>query len=85
MKILGCFLIISGIILGLYLGIWVCFIGGIIGLINAVVDISNGLGVDAMAIGIGVGKIIFAGLVGWLSALTLIYPGVSLISKNYGK
>jgi hypothetical protein len=54
-------LFILGVILALYLGVWVMFIGGIVQLINAI-KISP---VDALGIGIGIARIMLSGLIGW--------------------
>jgi len=77
--VLGVVGILVGVALGAYVGLWVCFIGGIIGLINAVVDITNGLGVDAMLIGFSIFKIMIAGLAGYISAVVLILPSLQLL------
>lgn len=78
MKILGVLLIIAGIVLGLYVGIWVMFIGGIIGLITQAVEISNG-NIYAMEIGLNIGKLLFATLIGWVSGLLPIVTGIGLL------
>lgn len=81
MRILGVLLILAGIALGLYVGVWLLFIGGIVGLITVVTDIANGLGVDGVLIGISIVKMMFASFIGYLSALILVVPGFHLITK----
>jgi hypothetical protein len=69
--VIGCVLIVAGIACGLYFGIWWAFIGGIIDVIEAIrADV-----LSASSVAIGVAKVIFAGLIGWLSALILVIPG----------
>lgn len=76
---LGIGMIILGIVLGLYVGIWIMFIGGIAGLIDVVVGAVNGQDISGMAVAVDVAKIIFAGLAGWLSAFVLIVPGYAML------
>lgn len=77
--LLGFLMIIGGIALGLYVGLWLCFVGGIIGIINAIATVVNGSPIEAMTIAISIVKIIFAAVLGWISALILIIPGVALL------
>lgn len=77
-RILGILLILSGIALGLYVGVWLCFVGGIVDLVE-VVKYAN---YEALKIGWGVAKIMFAGLFGGLSAYFLIIPGWILVVKD---
>jgi hypothetical protein len=74
--IIGVLLILSGIALGAYVGIWLCFIGGIIDVIEQVraVDLS------ASTVAIGVAKVLFSGFAGWLSAVVLVLPGAAFIN-----
>lgn len=56
---------VIGIIVGIYLGVWVMFIGGI-------AQIIEGLQVNpinAIMIAKGIAKFFFSGLVGWVSFL----------------
>jgi len=73
--ILGIFLIIAGVFLGLYVGIWVCFIGGIVQIIEQI----RAEHLVAMKVAIGLAKIVCAGLLGWLSALIFVVPGLGLV------
>jgi len=59
--ILGIAMIIAGIVLGLYVGLWLMFISGIAGLINVVVGAVAGHGISGMVVAIDVVKIMFAG------------------------
>jgi len=75
MKIVGALMIALGVVVGLYLGIWWMFIGGIVQIIEQVraVDMSAG------AVAIGVARVFFAGFVGYASAALLIIPGILLL------
>jgi len=77
--LIGILMILGGIVLGLYVGVWLCFIGGIVGVINQIVAAVNGSEVVAMTIAVSVAKIVFAALAGWLSAIILIIPGAALL------
>lgn len=62
-KILGIIIAIIGIALGIYVGFWLMFVGGITQIINSINPV-NGLG-----IALGIAKIIFCeigGLIAWL-------------------
>jgi len=75
--VLGILMCVAGIALGLYVGLWWAFIGGIVDVIQAV----RAPNLDAMNIGIGVAKIVLAGLSGTLCAIALVIPGLSLINR----
>ena len=78
-NILGIGLIILGVILGLYVGVWLCFIGGIRDIVDVVnIMIKNDF-VDGLKLAIGIVKIIFAGVAGYLSALFCIILGRALM------
>ena len=74
-SILGLVMIVGGIVLGLYVGVWLMFIGGIVQIIQAV----KAPEIVAMTVAIGVAKIVFAGISGGLSAIVLILPGYSFL------
>ena len=62
-RILGIIIAIIGIALGIYVGFWLMFVGGITQIINSINPV-NGLG-----IALGIAKIIFCeigGLIAWL-------------------
>lgn len=69
--IIGLLMILTGAALGVYLGIWWAFIGGIIDVIRG----ATATNVDAMMVALGVAKVFFSGLIGWCSAAVLIIPG----------
>lgn len=69
--VLGIGMIAAGVLLGLYVGIWVCLVGGIVDVIQQV----RAPELSAMAVAWGVAKVFFAGFFGWVSAFALILPG----------
>ena len=62
MKVLGVMFIIAGIGLGLYVGLWVMFVGGIVTVVEAV-KVSP---VDSYGIAWGILKVCLSGIVGWV-------------------
>ena len=71
-------MILSGIALGLYVGVWLCLVSGIIGLVD-VVKMHN---YDSMAIALSIARIICAGLLGSVSGYMLIIPGFIILRNN---
>ena len=70
-----------GVFLGVYVGVWVCFVGGIVDIVNEVNTQIQATGpLDAMNIAMGVVKIMFAGVIGMASSFALILPGLALMS-----
>jgi len=74
-EIIGVIMIIAGLVLGVYLGLYVMFIGGIIDIVDEI----NAVTADGGAIAWGIVKICFASLVGTLSGLFLIVPGAKIL------
>ena len=77
-KIIGASMIVAGIILGIYVGVWVCFIGGIVGIIKVI----RAPELIAMDVAINVGKIMLSGLATWVSVLILAVPGFAIFSQT---
>ncbi len=74
--ILGLFMVLVGILLGLYVGFWLCLVGGIVDFIN---EIKMPGAITMTGAAIDIIKIISAGFFGWTAALILIFPGIALI------
>ncbi len=75
-SVLGVLMVAGGILLGLYVGVWLMFIGGIVG----VIEIFQSGNVQALPIAINVAKVFFATFVGTLSAYLLVIPGLIMLS-----
>lgn len=75
--ILGSLLIITGIISGLYVGIYVMFVGGIIQVINAI----RATSLIPMDFAVGLAKIIFCSLVGYITVFIPVTIGVIIIES----
>jgi hypothetical protein len=74
MKIMGIVLIMIGILVGLYMGVWVMFVGGIVQIVEQLR--AEHLIVSKLAW--GVIRVVLSGFVGWLSALCFIVPGYTM-------
>ena len=70
-ELIGLLLIIIGVIFGLYVGIWVCFVGGIIDIIEQI----RATNLEAMSVAWGVAKIVFAGFFGVISGGIIAFVG----------
>jgi len=69
---LGCVMMIAAVFLGLYIGIYVCFIGGIVDILN---EIKGTAPVSGLAIIWALIKIFIASAAGWISFFSLAGPG----------
>ena len=70
---LGIIMILSGAVLGVYVGLWICLVGGI-------VDIVNGFNHGNFGESLwGCLKFVFAGMAGYLSAFLLVGPGLLML------
>lgn len=77
-KIIGVFMILIGVVVGLYVGIDLMFVRGIIQFVNGVkAEPTNG-----NDIAWGVVRVFFAGLVGWGAGAVFILPGGALVFKD---
>jgi hypothetical protein len=62
-RLIGIILFVLSIIAGLYVGGWICFVGGIIDIIEG----AKQTPIESIKIGLGALKFISASLVGWLT------------------
>jgi hypothetical protein len=74
MATLGIALMVLSVFIGLYVGVWVMFIGGIVQVINTL-QIHP---VQAMGIAVGIFRIMGAAVVGFISFLFLFMSGLGL-------
>ncbi len=73
---IGLFLVVIGILTALFVGVWLCLIGGIVQIIN---EIKGPEAVEALKIGIGVARIVCAGISGALTFICFYIPGMALM------
>ena len=65
---------VVGVALAAYVGVWVCFIGGIVDVIEAI----RAETLIAMDVAIGVAKVMFAGVLGALAGVVPFVLGKSM-------
>jgi len=75
---LGLLLVVLGIALGFYVGVWLCLIGGIVQFVEAV----KMTPVDAWGIAFGIARFFLASVCGAVSAMVLIIPGAALMGLH---
>jgi len=75
---LGVLLLLTGIGVGLYVGVWWGFVGGIVQFADAC-KVSP---VDSDGIALGILRTCSSGIIGSLSAMSLAVPGVRLMGVN---
>lgn len=73
--VIGILLILAGIALGLYAGLWWAFIGGIVQIIDSI----KATPTPAMDVALGIVRIMFAGAIGVFSGMVLLLPGVAML------
>lgn len=73
--VIGIILILAGILLGIYVGGWLFFIGGIVQIIEQI----QSTPVDAYAVAFGILKIILASAAFWICTLLLVFPGMKCL------
>lgn len=67
-------MMLAGIFAGFYFGLYWAFIGGIVDVIDAL----RADTLQALSLAIGVAKIVFAGVIGWVSFAVLFLVGLML-------
>ena len=74
--VLGIAVILAGIVLAVWLGLWICFVGGIVDVVEAFLADSF----PALAFAIGVVKVVCASFVGWCSFMISVVLGGGIIA-----
>lgn len=77
-NLLGVVLILAGIVGGFYLGFWWAFIGGIVDVVTQI----RATNMDATALAYGIAKVLFSGMIGWISACLGIVPGLAILNEG---
>ena len=73
-SIVGLFLIILGVVAGLFVGGYVCFYGGIVQVIDGIKA-----GWQASEIALGILRFVCTGVAGVISAMVLVIPGTKML------
>lgn len=71
---LGILLMVAGVAFGVYVGVWLCLIGGIVQIIQSVQGT-----VDAWGVAIGIARVLCTGLAGTLTAVVAVFPGYAML------
>lgn len=79
--ILGILGVIASIIVGLYVGVYVMFIGGIVGIFTAIGALITGKILVGL-VAISVIKIMLSALLGWISFAVLFLPSWLMIMSG---
>lgn len=72
---IGVILIIVGLGLAVYAGLWWAFICGIIQVVEAV----KATPVEALDLALGIARICFAGFIGVITAVVAVFPGWAML------
>ena len=81
-SIFGVLLMILGLVLGLYVGVWICFVGGWIDVLKELVHILKDLPISYGNIGVGLLKIVCSTFVGFFCFYTCLLFGITLIKNS---
>jgi hypothetical protein len=76
--IVGMLLMLAGVVIGLYVGGWLMFIGGIVQVVTA----AQMHPVPAMQIAIGVARVLGAGVTGTLCFFIFLVTGLGLVKAG---
>lgn len=80
MKLVGFIMIVLGVVLGLYMGVWICFIGGIIDILEVMQSMAKeGYTIEAGKVAFAILKICASTLIGWVAAALLLIPGFAMV------
>lgn len=71
----GVVLMLAGLALGIYAGLWWAFIGGVV----QIVDSIKANPVDAVDLALGILRVLCAGFIGVMTAVLAVFPGFALL------
>lgn len=74
-NVIGIVLVVGGVAFGIYVGVWLCFIGGIVQIVDAV----KATPVEGMGIAVGILRILMSTAAGGLAAFVAVLPGVAML------
>jgi len=77
-KTLGLVMIILSIPMAFYVALWLCFIGGIVQVIEGI----KASPVEAISIALGFLRIFCTSIAGWASFFLLFFPGLGLLGMS---
>lgn len=71
----GVILMIVGLALAVYAGLWWAFIGGIV----QVIDAAKATPVQSLDIALGLARVVCAGFIGGITAIVAVFPGYAML------
>jgi hypothetical protein len=74
-NVFGALMVLAGVLIGLYVGIWLMFVGGVFN----IVEFAQGDFQEYAVLGWGIVKIMLAGFIGQICAMTFILPGMAIL------
>jgi hypothetical protein len=74
-EFIGIMLMLASIVIGLYVGVWLMFVGGII----QVIDAFQSTPIASLDVALGLLRVFCASFVGWLSFAVLFVMGKSML------
>ena len=80
-KLFGVILIVCGIVFAAYVGVWLCFVVGIVQVIEAIRAVT----LVPVDVAIGILRVLCSGVAFALTAFCFIVPGFSLLASNRQK
>lgn len=74
-NVLGVLLMVAGVLFGVYVGVWLCLVGGIVQIVQSV----QGSSVDALGIAFGIVRVLGTGFAGGITAVVAVIPGYAMM------
>lgn len=75
----GIFLMLFGVATGLYVGVWLCFVGGIWDLVEFAIQVIDKEALSKGLLGFGILKIILASFLGYVAGIIPFFTGLTML------
>lgn len=72
---IGILLMVAGVAFGVYVGLWLCLIGGIV----QIIDSAKLTPVDSWGVAFGIARVLCTGVAGTLTAVVAVFPGFAML------
>lgn len=77
--VFGIFLMLFGIAAGLYVGVWLCLVGGIWDLVEFAMQVLNEETLSKGLLGFGILKIVLASFLGYVAGIIPFFTGLTML------
>lgn len=77
--------LIASIVVGLYVGFWVCFVGGLVDIVTEIASLFISSQINVWTVVWGIVRFMFAGTLGYLSFVVLFIPSLITLGWSEGK